>query len=205
MRLAGEVHGLAPDAGSVARLGRFLEVLEVWNRRLRLTGERARDTLVRKHVIDALACVPLLPATGPVLDLGTGAGFPGAVLACVRPDLDVTLLDSRERVASFLGEVVRTVPLPRATPVVLRAEQAAADPALAGRQALVTSRAVRLESVVGWAAPLLAPGGRVVAMQTPQVDRAAAARTARRHGLAVVDERDYRLPGGERRRLVVLG
>jgi 16S rRNA (guanine(527)-N(7))-methyltransferase RsmG len=204
-RLACEVHGLRLAPAAVARLGRFLDLLELWNRRLPLTGDRDRRTLVRKHVVDSLACVPLLPDAGSVLDVGTGAGFPGVVLGCVRPDLDVALLDSRERVASFLGEVTRAVPLPRARAVRLRVEDAAEHPDLAGKQALVTSRAIRVDRFLAWAAPLLASNGRALAMQTTHLDRATAEKGGARHGLRVVDLRDYRLPDGEPRRLVLFG
>lgn len=198
-------HRFSLDGEALARLGRFLDVLETWNRRLRLTGDRDRRTLLRKHVADALACAPLAPARGTVLDVGSGAGFPGAVVACVRPDVETTLLDSRQRPVSFLAEAIRTVPLDRARAVVSRAEDAAADPQLAGRQHLVTSRAVRFERFIPLARPLLAPGGRIVSMQTPALRREVAEDVARRLRLEVLDLRDYRLPDGQARRLVILG
>jgi len=202
-RLSFEVHGLHLDSVATARISGFLDLLDVWNARLRLTGDRDRATLLRKHVVDALACVRLLPESGSILDVGTGAGFPGVVLACVRPDLQVSLLDSRERSVSFLGEVARAIPLPRVHAVCLRAEEAARRPDLVRRQTVVVSRAIRLGTFLGWAAPLVAPDGQVVAMQTPQVDRNAAEKSAALHALRLVELHDYRLPDGERRRLVV--
>jgi 16S rRNA (guanine527-N7)-methyltransferase len=89
--------GLALDADSCDRIERFLELLALWNRTQRLTGERDRQVLLGKHVADSLACAAVPSAGERVLDIGTGAGFPGAVIGCVRPDVDVTLLDSRER------------------------------------------------------------------------------------------------------------
>jgi 16S rRNA (guanine527-N7)-methyltransferase len=202
-RLACEVHGLQLERAATARLTRFLDLLDVWNPRLRLTGDRDRSTLLRKHVVDALAAERFLPDAGSVLDVGTGAGFPGVVLACVRPDLEVTLLDSRERAVSFLGEAVRGIPLPRARAVCLRAEDAATRPELVRRQTSVVSRAIRLDAFLEWAAPLVQPGGRLIAMQTPRVDHEAADRLAARHALRFLELYDYRLPDGERRRLVV--
>jgi 16S rRNA (guanine527-N7)-methyltransferase len=196
--------GVELDDEAGGRIGRFLDLLETWNRRLRLTGERDRRTLVHKHVADAMACVRWLPPSGAFLDVGTGAGFPGVILACLRPDSTATLLDSRQRPASFLGEVIRTVPLPRARVVVMRAEDAASDPTIAGRQALVTSRATRMDDCLRLAKPLVAPGGRVISMQTPKTDQRTAETSARRHGYAAVELHDYRLPDGEPRRLVVV-
>jgi 16S rRNA (guanine527-N7)-methyltransferase len=195
--------GVDVDVGVAARIERHLDLLETWNRRLRLTGERDRRTLIRKHVADALACVPWLPAAGSFLDIGTGAGLPGVVLACVRPDLAAVLLDSRQRPASFLNEVVRTVPLLKARVVVMRAEDAAADPTLAGGQHVVVSRATRMEDVLRLAKPLLVEGGCAISMQTPKTLKQTAESIARRYGYTSVELLDYRLPGGEPRRLVV--
>ena len=185
------------------RIERFLDLLVEWNRRLRLTGERDPSSLVRRHVADALGCVSVLPDEGSVLDLGTGAGFPGLVLACVRTDLDVLLLDSRERPAAFLAEVVRMIPVPRAHVLTMRAEDAALDQRIAARQILVTSRAVRLEDFLRLAKPLLAAGGRAVSMQTPRTDPERAESLARRCGYESVEVHDYRLPDGDSRRLVI--
>jgi 16S rRNA (guanine527-N7)-methyltransferase len=195
--------GTGLDREAASRIGRYLELLETWNRRLRLTGERDRSTLIRKHIADALACAPWLPQTGSMLDLGTGAGFPGVILACLDPDASATLLDSRQRPASFLNEVVRSLPLPCARVVVMRAEDAAHDPTIAGRQDVVTSRATRMDDVLRLAKPLIATGGRVISMQTPKTERAIAETCVRRHGYGSVELRDYRLPDGEPRRLII--
>jgi 16S rRNA (guanine527-N7)-methyltransferase len=158
---------------------------------------------VRKHIADAIACVPWLPSSETFVDIGTGAGFPGIVLACLRPESPATLLDSRERPTSFLGEVVRTLPLPHVRVVAMRAEQAATDPTLAGRHALATSRATRMDDVFRLAKPLLLPGGRAISMQTPSTARSTAEASARRHGYESVEICDYRRPDGEPRRLVI--
>jgi 16S rRNA (guanine527-N7)-methyltransferase len=201
LRTGAAALGLGMDAEIVQRIGRFIDLLTIWNRHIRLTGDRQRRILVRKHVVDSLAVVPELPPAGLVVDVGTGAGFPGVVLGCARPDLDLRLLEPRRRPSSFLAEVIRTIPLPRAVVVQGRGEDASADPLVAGRAALVVSRALRLEALLGIAPPLLAPGGIIVAMRTPL---ARCSNPAGR-GLAVLRTRDYRLPDGEPRRLVVFG
>src|SRR5689334_5557447 len=96
---------VGPEA--LGRLGRFLSELEVWNRRIRLTSERDRRRLIERHLIDSVAVVRHLPRSGRVLDIGSGAGFPGIVIACLRPDLEVVLLESRRRPTSFLRAVIR--------------------------------------------------------------------------------------------------
>ena len=199
-----ETFGFRLEPGAWSRIERFLDLLVVWNQRLHLTGERGRQTLLRKHVVDSLSCVPLLPLQGRALDLGTGAGFPGAVLACVRPELDMTLLDARRKPVSFLHEVARHVPLPHATAIAMRAEEAGSSPGLSRSQMLVTSRALRMDVFLPLARPLLAAGGSAVSMQTPKRNRSAAEIIVRAHGFDLVELRDYRLPDGEPRRLVVM-
>jgi 16S rRNA (guanine527-N7)-methyltransferase len=197
--------GAEVDPPSLDRIERFIDLLTVWNRRFHLTGDRDRDVLVRKHVVDSLAVVPELPSSGVVVDLGSGAGFPGIVLGCSRPDLELRLVESRRRPASFLSEVIRTIPLPAAAAVAVRGEDLASDPAVTGRAALVVSRALRMDVVARLAAPLLAPQGRLVSMQTPGTDKAMARAKAGPVGLDLVRVRDYRLPDGESRRLLIFG
>jgi 16S rRNA (guanine527-N7)-methyltransferase len=190
---------LPPEA--IARIGRFLGVLTVWNRRLRLIGNRDIRVIVEKHAVDSLAPVPLLPPEGLVIDLGSGGGFPGIILGCVRPDLELILMESRRRRVSFLREAIRSTPLPFARALDVRAEDASRDPALAGRAATVVARALRLDSFLALAAPFLAPSGMAIAMQTPRT-AAVAESVAERHGLRLISRRDYTLPAGAARTLL---
>lgn len=189
--------GVALGSEALAQLDRFLERLLLWSRTTRLTGERDVRAIVRKHVIDSIAPAPYLPARGLLVDIGSGAGFPGIVLACLRPDLATVLVESRRRRASFLREAARSVPLPLVTVVERRAEELTRRDAAA-----VVARALRIDAFLPLAARLLAPGGHVLAMQTPRAERAGLEATAVAAGLSLVGVHDYVLPGGERRRLL---
>ena len=197
--------GLGVDVGpdTLARLTKFLHLLDTWNRRIRLTGERDPRTLVRKHVVDSLAPVPLLPARGPVLDIGAGGGFPGIVLGCCRPDLALVLVEPRRRPRSFLAEAAREIPLPNTRAVEARGEDLVSETSVAGKVTLAIARALRLELFLALAAPLLAPDGVAVAMQTPRTTPAAASTAAAAVGLALRESREYELPDGDARRLLL--
>ena len=194
---------LALDDASARRIVRFVDVLEIWNQRVRLTGDRDRRTILAKHVVDSLAPCRWLPVDGLVGDIGSGGGFPGIVVACARPDLRVSLIEARRRPCSFLSEVSRTIPLPRVRVINARAEEAASDPSLGGQADIVMSRAVRLDAVMALGAPLLAPHGRVIAMRTPsgvaEEDAILAGSAFRR-----IDEFAYCLADGSKRRIVLL-
>jgi len=163
------------EAPALARLGDFLDLLDTWNRRIHLTGDRERHLILGRHLVDSLAPARHLPASGLVIDVGSGAGFPGIVLACVRPDVALALIDSRRRRISFLREVIRTLALPQARAFELRAEEARREPELAARGDVVIARALRVDEFLALAAPLLAPSGVAIAMQTPGRQRAAEA------------------------------
>jgi 16S rRNA (guanine527-N7)-methyltransferase len=198
--VAGTV-GVDVPVEAAERILRHLDLLDVWNRRVHLTGERDRRTLLEKHAVDSVAPSLMLPAAGCVVDIGSGAGFPGIILGCLRPDLDVTLVEPRRRPCSFLAESIRSIPLPRARVIEARAEDVVGS--LAGTAAAAVSRALRLEVFLGLARPLLRPDGFAIAMQTPRTDEHAAGETARPFGLRLAEISDYSLPGGgESRRLL---
>lgn len=124
-------------------------------------GPREVPRLWERHLINCAQVAPAFEDEGRVCDLGSGAGLPGVVLALLRPNLEVTLLESLLRRARFLHEVVAELGLDRVEVVRGRAE----DHAGSGFDA-VTARAVApLERLVGLALPMCRPGGRLVAMK----------------------------------------
>jgi 16S rRNA (guanine527-N7)-methyltransferase len=140
----------------------YIDMLLKWNERINLTAVRDPDEIVTRHFGESLfAAQQLFPSpTGQgcrVLDLGSGAGFPGLPIALWNPDLPVTLIESNQKKATFLREVVRSLQLPNVEVFAGRAEE---FPAASGD--LVIMRAVeRFQSALKLAAKLVAPGGRL--------------------------------------------
>ncbi|HXI46587.1 MAG TPA: 16S rRNA (guanine(527)-N(7))-methyltransferase RsmG [Candidatus Acidoferrales bacterium] len=167
---------LPPDARSA--IERHVRLLLAWNAAINLTGIVAPEAIATGHVLDSLTALPFLPL-GPldVLDLGSGGGFPGVPLAAVRPDVQLTLVDSVAKKARFLEAAVGAAGLAdRASVRAVRAE------ALAGTATwdVVVARAVgSLADLVELSMPLLRPGGRLIAWKGAAIaDELPAARRA---------------------------
>lgn len=127
-----------------------------------LIGPRELDRLWDRHLLNCAVVSELVPDGAEVLDLGSGAGLPGIVLALIRPDLSIVMLEPLLRRALFLNECVAELRLPNVRVHRARAEEVegtlSAD--------VVTARAVApLARLAGWALPLLRPGGRLLALK----------------------------------------
>ena len=99
-------------AEMAAQLSVYLELLLKWNARTNLTAIREPELIVQRHFGESLfAGLHLRPETKTLLDLGSGAGFPGLPIALLHPEIAVTLAESQNKKATFLREVVRTLGL----------------------------------------------------------------------------------------------
>ncbi|MGW5667341.1 16S rRNA (guanine(527)-N(7))-methyltransferase RsmG [Micromonospora sp. NPDC003776] len=156
-----------------------------------LIGPRETPRIWERHLLNCAAMAERVPEGASVIDVGSGAGLPGLVLAIARPDLTVTLVEPLARRTAFLVEAVEQLGLTRAVRVFRgRAEEAAAGtrdtPPLSAD--VVTARAVAaLDRLAAWCLPLAVAGGRLVALKG-----ASAAEEITEHGAAVA-----RLGGGE--------
>jgi 16S rRNA (guanine527-N7)-methyltransferase len=149
----------------VANLVRFSDVLDLWSSRTNLVSCGSARELVERHFLDSLAVAPLLPEAGIIVDLGTGAGFPGLPLAIVRPAQRFVLVESRRRRVSFLHEVRRTLGMANVEVVESRAEEVPSQFEHGARS--VVSRAVWSdESFLDMASRWLEPDGRVFWMRS---------------------------------------
>jgi 16S rRNA (guanine527-N7)-methyltransferase len=101
----------APSELLLERLSAYLDLLLKWNQRTNLTAIREPEEIVRRHFGESLFVAEQLPECETLLDLGSGAGFPGLPIQLARPQLRVTLAESQHKKASFLREAVRTLGL----------------------------------------------------------------------------------------------
>jgi 16S rRNA (guanine527-N7)-methyltransferase len=137
------------------RLAAFRDLLLHWNARINLVADRDLEAIDRRHIDDSLQLLPLLPAgDGPVGDLGSGAGFPGLILA-LATGRETHLVESDRRKAAFLLEAARTLVLPRVRVHAARIEATTLPPL-----AVLTARALApLSELLPHAERFLAPDG----------------------------------------------
>lgn len=127
-----------------------------------LLGPREVERLWERHLLNCAVMEEAIPPDADVVDVGSGAGLPGVVLAIVRPDLSVTLVEPLLRRTVFLRECVDLLALPNVEVRRARAEEVAGEFAAD----VVTARAVApLERLARWALPLLRPGGELLALK----------------------------------------
>ena len=150
------------DDRAVDALLAHYQELSVWNRRLSLIGPGTAGEILARHYGESLAALPLIPAeTRFGLDIGSGAGFPGLVLAAARPGMEMTLVEGREKKWAFLSSAARKASLPcRCLNVRVSLPLPAGLPASLD---VVTARALKLDPpVLGALAERLGPDGRIL-------------------------------------------
>lgn len=147
----------------------YMELLLEWNGKINLTAITQPEEIVEKHFIDSLTLLRACPIKqgAKVVDVGTGAGFPGIPLKILRPDVRLTLLDSLHKRLQFLGAVCEALHL-EATRLHKRAEEAGLDKAMRESFDLVTARAVAgFPTLCEYCLPLMKMKGYFVAMKGP--------------------------------------
>lgn len=155
----------------VAQFETFARELVDWNQRMNLTAIVAPEEIQTKHFLDSLTTLAALPkgfrdgsTPGQLIDVGTGAGFPGIPLAIVRPNLQVALNDATQKKCRFLDHVVATLKLSNAEVVCGRSEELAQLPDQRERYDVAVARAVApLATLVELCLPFVRVGGWLIA------------------------------------------
>jgi 16S rRNA (guanine527-N7)-methyltransferase len=150
----------------------YLRELKEWNQKINLTSLKEDEAIVTNHFIDSLAIIPHLPSSATLLDLGSGAGFPGIPLKIGAPPLTITLLEATRKKANFLLHIIRTLGLTHITVVECRAENfRAAYPTHPGFDFVLARALAPLKTFLRLGSPLAHEGGYLVAMKGEKADQ----------------------------------
>jgi len=182
--------------------------LLTWNTKFNLFSVRSDQDIVIKHFIDSLTLLPYIKNEAfRILDIGSGAGFPGIPLKIVLSSLKVSLLESSRKKSSFLKHVIRSLGLTDAVVINSRAESVMEDATYSGCFEVVTSRAtVKLPVLLRMSAFFLAPNGILIAMKGKSSDQEQTDSAGISHslGLKYMESRDLKLPmTGDFRRIII--
>ena len=167
-----EPYGVEVTPELTEKLGIYARLLVEWNEKMNLTAITDPVGIAVKHFADSLTAAPLLPdGAFSLIDVGTGAGFPGVPLALYRSDCRLTLLDSLNKRLTFLETVCREVDLP-VTLIHARAEEGGLNPDLREKYDVACARAVAaLPTLSEYCLPFVKVGGRFLALKGPDADR----------------------------------
>ena len=163
--------GVSLDSGMVGACERFLDELMKWNERMNLTAIRQGRLIIVRHFLDSLLLVKHIPQAALLLDIGSGAGFPGVPLKIARPDLEVVLLEATRKKTYFHKRVIRSLDLSGIRSVWGRSDTEDMRRVLGGGFDVVVSRAVSsLEVFVRDAIHFARAGGMIIAMRGRDMD-----------------------------------
>ena len=155
-------YGINLSEHHLALFSLYLEELIEWNRRMNLTGLSHSGRIIIELFLDSLIPVSFIPSEGRMLDVGSGAGFPGIVIKVYHPGLQTDLLESNAKKTSFLKQIIRLLKIDNIKVINNRLETAGNELSLKGYH-IITSRAVaRLNKIIEWCSPLLSSNGILV-------------------------------------------
>ena len=165
-----EQNGIQAAPELAEKLNIYLALLKEWNSRMDLTAVTDDDEMADRHFMDSLTVLKtgLIPDRGSLIDVGTGAGFPGMVLAMARPELQVTLLDAQQKRLSFLETVREATGTGNTTLIHARAEDGARKKELRERFDIAAARAVAPADVLSeYLLPYVRTGGYALCWKGP--------------------------------------
>ena len=164
-------YGIEINQDLAKKLEIYGRLLKEWNDKINLTAIKDDEGIAIKHFLDCATCLNAVDLKGKVIDVGTGAGFPGLVLKILKPEIELCLLDSLNKRLLFLEAVINELGLENVTLVHARAEDGGRDKKLREKFDFSVSRAVaNLSTLSEYCLPFLKDNGMFVAMKGPDAE-----------------------------------
>lgn len=207
-----KLHSWAQDYGielsdhQIRLFGIYLDELWEWNKKVNLTGLSSRQRIITELLLDSLIISPFLPEEGRLLDVGSGAGFPGIPLKICKPQLKTQLMEANSKKVNFLKQVIRVTKLYEIEVMRGRIEKDGSILSPKGYH-IITARALApLTQTLAWCAPYLMPGGLIVNFQGSQFAKVLeeSADIIKEYTLFLYKSVPYKLPGKDSQRHILI-
>lgn len=173
MKIAANDVGLVLTDEQYGQFIKYMRLVQEWNEKINLTAITEDEEFVKKHFIDCIKAFKsnAIKEAKTIIDVGTGAGFPGVPIAILHPAAKITLLDSLNKRINFLNLVVKELDLKNVVTIHSRAEDGARNPELREKFDVATSRAVANMAVLSeFCMPYVKKNGYFVALKGPSIE-----------------------------------
>jgi len=162
--------GIVLEEEQIEQFYQYEKLLLIWNEKINLTAITEPEEVILKHFVDSLTISKYIEKGAKLIDMGTGAGFPGIPLKILRDDIEITLADSLNKRINFLNEVIKELNLKNIQTVHTRAEEFGKNKKYRESFDIATSRAVaNLSTLSEYLIPLVKPNGKVICMKGSEV------------------------------------
>ena len=185
----------------------YMTNLLEWNEKINLTAITEEDDIILKHFIDSLTILEYIPEKSNVIDVGTGAGFPGIPLKIVREDINMTLMDSLNKRITFLNEIINKLGLKKINAIHSRAEELAKMPEHREKYDIAVSRAVaNLSTLSEYMIPFVKVGGKCICMKGSNIEEElkTAKNAIKELGGEVEKVINFKLPDSDNERNIII-
>lgn len=166
MSKKSKILGVRFSVEQIEQFYKYMNLLIEWNEKMNLTAITEPKEIILKHFIDSITILKYIDDNSKLVDVGTGAGFPGVPLSIMNPTLKITLVDSLNKRLIFLQEVVKELNLKNIEIVHARAEEFGQNKNYREKFDIATSRAVaNLATLSEYLVPLVKIGGKIISMK----------------------------------------
>lgn len=186
---------------------KYMNLLLEWNEKVNLTAITEPEEVILKHFVDSLTISKYIEKGSKLVDMGTGAGFPGIPLKILREDIEITLADSLNKRINFLNEVIKELNLKNIQTVHTRAEEFGKNKKYRESFDIATSRAVaNLSTLSEYLIPLVKSTGKVICMKGSEIKEEVemARKAIEILGGKIEQEESFNLPNSDMKRNVII-
>ena len=185
----------------------YMELLLEWNEKINLTAITNEDDMILKHFVDSLTIKKYMSENEKIIDIGTGAGFPGIPLAIMNKNNEITLMDSLNKRIVFLNDVIDKLKLTNVKAIHSRAEELARNKTYREKYDVAVSRAVaNLSTLVEYMLPFVSVGGKCICMKGPNIEEELknAKNAIKELGGEIIKIENFKLPESDNERNIVI-